>query len=148
MAVQKSGSEACRIPLLYHLIAGFRQSGGDDLRHVEQLRGGLRKRPERVAEHGLAERTRRTDHRGPGAGEFPGALDIHALPSSSPRNIIPPPAPQQKLRWRERRGSDDLIGVASDDLARLVVNPAVPAQVARVVVDNLAQPVRRRQPLL
>src|SRR4051812_44453530 len=80
MAVQKSGSEACRIPLLYHLIAGFRQSGGDDLRHVEQLRGGLRKRPERVAEHGLAERTRRTDHRGPGAGEFPGALDIHALP--------------------------------------------------------------------
>ena len=58
------------------------------------------------------------------------------LPSSSPRNIIPPPAPQQNERSRARGGSTTVSG-PFNHLARLLVNSAISPQVARIVEHYL-----------
>ena len=64
------------------------------------------------------------------------------LPFSSPRNICPPPAPQQNDRSRARARIRHLAR-PRDHLARLVVNAAIAAQVARIVENHALAPVRR-----
>ena len=67
--------------------------------------GACGHRAERVAEHRLAERARRADHRRPVATSSSARSTFTRLPFSSPRNICPPPAPQQNDRSRDAAGS-------------------------------------------
>src|SRR5262249_6156784 len=112
----------------------------------QQFRRSLRHRPERVAEHGLAERTRGPDHWGPGAHQFLHALHVHALAlllaeehlsaarAAAEGALARPPWFDQPAR-------------APGHLARRIVRAAIASQVTRIVVGDIAHWRSRRKPL-
>ena len=121
---------------LYHPRSrGGLNRGRSNLRDVQQLGRRLAQRRQRVAEHRLAERAGRADHRRASSSQFLARSMFTRLPFSSPRNIWPPPAPQQNERSRARAGSATSSHRAITSRGS-IVDIAVAAQVAGIVEDH------------
>src|SRR5579884_57951 len=123
------------------------QSGGGDLRDIEQLGRRLgRDSAQRIAEHGLAKRARGSDHACAGRDKLLGAFDVDALAGFLPEEHL---AAAGAAAERALAGALRLhnFRVTARHLARLVVHIAVAAEIARIVIRD-ARPVARglRQP--
>src|ERR1700730_11902103 len=112
------------------------QRGCGDLRDVQQLRRRFRHAGQRIAEHRIAERTRSSDHVRSGGHQLFGALhaDAFALLFTQEREAASGAAAKRsfsRAQRIERRAE------TPNHAARLIVNVAIAAQVARVVVHDL-----------
>ena len=102
---------------------------------VQQARRVFSCAGERVAEHGVAERARSPNCSGSGGDQFLRADVAHALTGLFAQKRETSAGPAAKTALTIARGLDQLPG-CSDHRARLVVDVAITAEVAGVVVDH------------
>src|SRR5580692_6605301 len=119
-----------------------------DLGDIQQLWRVFCHIAERVAEHALAKRARRSDNLRSRGNQLFGAFQVDPLALFFPEKHLAAAGAATERTLAGAVGVDD-VGSAPDDFARLLIYVAIASQVAGIVEHGFfAQGIARRQPLL